>query len=563
MRIKLLFTLLISGGLYLSSFSQSIVNSVHNLSVSGSGNTKSVSESEICIFCHTPHSSNPQHPMWNRKTPGTNYILYNSSTIQALPGQPDGSSILCLSCHDGTIALGNILGKTSEIDFNEGVKSFKHGKNNLTTDLSDDHMISFVYGSALAHADGELKDPATLPHSVTPEKGKLQCTSCHNPHKNTYEKFLVKSNKYSELCLTCHDKKFWFESGHRNSTATWNGSGKNPWFHTNYSTVAENACENCHNPHSADGHERLMKYDIEENNCLDCHNGNTASKNIQSQLNKPYSHNVYGYYKIHDANEDALVLSMHAECSDCHNPHASRKFNAKAPFVKGYNEGVKGIDQNGNPVKNVQYEYEICFRCHADSPSKKNSLISRQVNQNNVRLEFALTNPSFHPVEGQGTNQNVPSLISPLSESSIIYCTDCHASDGKDSPAGPHGSVYPYILKYNYSTTDYTKESYHAYELCYQCHSRSSLISEQSNEFQAKIHRKHIVNEKTPCSVCHDSHGISNFQGNAINNSNLINFDLSVVSPVNGIIRFEDTGLFSGTCYLNCHGKIHNPKSYN
>ncbi len=562
-KIKPLIFILFLTILRINSFSQSIVNSVHNFSVSGIGNTKSVNESEICIFCHTSHNSNPESPMWNRKTPGSNYILYNSSTIHAVPGQPDGSSILCLSCHDGTIALGSVLSKKNEIDFNEKATPFKNSKNNLTTDLSDDHMISFIYSSALAYSDGELKDPSGLTHPVLLENGKVQCTTCHNPHKNTYNKFLVKSNRYSELCLSCHDKKYWFESGHRNSTAKWNGSGENPWIDSNYETVAENACENCHKPHSAGGHERLMKYATEENNCIICHNGNVASKNIQMQLNKPYSHNVYGYYKSHDANEDALVLSVHVECEDCHNPHSSRLHNAEAPFVKGFNEGVKGINQNGNRIDQVQFEYEICYRCHSDSPNKPNSTIPREIEQNNVRLEFALTNPSFHPVAGPGANSNVPSLIAPYSESSIIYCTDCHASDGKNSPAGPHGSVYPHILKYNYSTTDKTKESYHAYELCYQCHDRNSIINNQANDYQTKVHRKHVIEENTPCSVCHDSHGISNLQGNPVNNSNLINFDKNVVSPVNGILRFEDNGLYKGSCYLSCHGKIHNPKSYN
>ena len=89
--------------------SQSIVNTVHNLSVSGPGDVRATSESEICIFCHTPHNSLPSSPLWNKDDPGYTYTLYHSSTVQAVPGQPDGSSILCLSCHDGTTALGNVI----------------------------------------------------------------------------------------------------------------------------------------------------------------------------------------------------------------------------------------------------------------------------------------------------------------------------------------------------------------------------------------------------------------------------------------------------------------------
>ena len=35
--------------------SQSIVTTKHNLSASGPGTVKATIESEVCIFCHTPH----------------------------------------------------------------------------------------------------------------------------------------------------------------------------------------------------------------------------------------------------------------------------------------------------------------------------------------------------------------------------------------------------------------------------------------------------------------------------------------------------------------------------
>jgi ribosomal protein L40E len=262
---------------------------------------------------------------------------------------------------------------------------------------------------------------------------------------------------------------------------------------------------------------------------------------------------------VHDANENALVLSSHVECEDCHNPHASNNLTASAPDVKGYNAGTKGINSNGSAVNPVQFAYEICYRCHADSPNKSPSPTTRKIEQNNVRLEFDLSNPSYHPIEGVGKNSTIPSLISPWTTTSIMYCTDCHASDGVSSPAGPHGSIYPSILKFNYSKIDNTMESANSYSLCYSCHSRSSILADVS----FTEHQKHIVGEKTPCNVCHDPHGISSTQGNSTNNSNLINFQLGIVTPSsNGILRFEDQGNLKGRCYLTCHGKNHNPLSY-
>jgi predicted CXXCH cytochrome family protein len=536
--------------------SQSVVNTVHNLSVTGTGTIKATSESEVCIFCHTPHNSTPSGPLWNREDPGATYVLYNSSTLQAVPGQPDGSSVLCLSCHDGTIALGNVISRTANISFSGGVTKMPVGRSNLTSDLSDDHPVSFLYNSALTASDGQLKDPSAISYPVALEGGKVQCISCHDPHNNIYNNFLVASNQFSELCFKCHDRNYWGQSSHNNSTKTWTGTGINPWQHTTYNNVSENACENCHSPHSAGGKSRLMNYLAEENNCLNCHDGNVASKNIKTQFSKPYIHNVYGYNLTHDADEDALSSTMHVECEDCHNPHAVKSLSASAPLVNGYINGVMGINQTGSPADPIQYEYELCYRCHADSPNKTASRTSRQIEQNNVRLEFALSGPSYHPVAGPGKNPDSPSLIAPpYTESSIIYCTDCHASNGTGAPQGPHGSIYPSILKYRYEKADNTLESASVYELCYSCHSRTSILS--GNSFRE--HNKHIREENTPCNICHDPHGINVSQGNTTNNTHLINFAMGIVTADGGgNLRFVDTGANSGYCLLRCHGKTHN-----
>ena len=319
--------------------------------------------------------------------------------------------------------------------------------------------------------------------------------------------------------------------------------------------MAENACENCHQPHSAEGKYRLLNHISEEQNCLVCHNGNVSASDISAQLIKPYTHRVESYNLTHDPTEDALVSTMHVECEDCHNPHAVTNTAASAPEANGYIIGIKGIDQFGSPVEPIRYQYELCYRCHADSPSKPASLTARRIEQSNVRLEFDINNPSYHPVTGIGANTDSPSLIAPeYDENSIIYCTDCHASNGPSSPAGPHGSIYPGILKYRYDKADYTVESALSYELCYSCHDRNSILGD--NSFGE--HYLHIVDQNTPCNACHDPHGISNTQGTPTNNSHLINFDINIISASgSGVVEFVDTGHFSGYCQLRCHGRGH------
>ncbi len=539
---------------------QSIVTTKHNLSVSGTGTVKATSETEICLFCHTPHNSRPVAPLWNRNDPGLTYTLYTSSMLNALPGQPDGTTILCLSCHDGTVALGSVLSRPTTINMSTGT-FMPAGVSNLTKNLRNDHPVSFIYNAALAAVDGQLRDPSTIPPPVELKSGKVQCTSCHDPHKNIYSDFLVATSQNSNLCNSCHQRTYWSASTHNTSTKTWNGTGPDPWPYTQptMTTVAQNACESCHNPHNGASNIMLLKYQAEESNCLDCHSGSVAAKNITTQFAKTYKHNITGYTNIHLANETAQVTSMHVECVDCHNPHAAKNQAATAPAVNGFLAGVKGINQSGVAVDPAINSYEICYRCHAGSAGAPASTIPRVIVQNNTRLEFAPGNPSYHSVAAAGVNPNVPSLISPWTTSSRMYCTDCHASDGTGSPAGPHGSIYPRILKLQYLTADNTNESAAAYALCYSCHSRTSILGDIS----FKEHSKHIVGERTPCITCHDAHGISSTQGNSTNNSNLINFWTTIVTNSSGgIRRFDDQGLYTGRCYLTCHGENHNPLSY-
>jgi len=230
-----------------------------------------------------------------------------------------------------------------------------------------------------------------------------------------------------------------------------------------------------------------------------------------------------------------------------------------APRVGGATTGVSGKDAAGLWVRRARNLYTICYKCHAEYKIFPTLNIARQIDQADTRLEFNRANPSFHPVESRGVNLDVPSLLSPYTVNSLIYCTDCHNNDDAMGPKGPHGSSFEYLLERNYITLDFTDENPSTYALCYKCHSRQSILDDQS----FTKHKEHIQDARTPCSACHDPHGISNTQGNPINNSNLINFDLKIVSPDSGgKLQFVDHGNFAGQCFLSCHGVEHSPKRY-
>lgn len=549
---------------------EDVVNTVHNLSTSGPGAFKSLTIDEVCVFCHTPHNARPSVPLWNHELTGATYIEYRSSTLRASPGQPTGRSRLCLSCHDGTVALGAIGNPPAgrQVDLAD---VYLTGRANLGTDLSNDHPISFPFDNALRAANPQLALPSQV--DLPLERGELQCTSCHDPHEKTIEPFLHKSTLNGELCTTCHSMasatQSWETSSHATSAAR-TKSTSNPWAERKPQwrgqTVAENACFNCHTPHNAVTPPRLIK-GLEEETCFLCHDGGVARTDIRSETLKPYRHPVDLYSSTHDPAEDFSRGRPpdHVECADCHNAHVSDNSRAAAPDLPGSMVGVAGLDSTGALVPEARRAYEVCLKCHGDNSVVTRPLVTRQVFELNTRREFDLASPSFHPVQGIGRNGNVPSLIQPLTESSVISCTDCHASDnspaaGGSGARGPHGSIYEGLLERNYMTADNTTESIVSYALCYKCHSRNSILADDS----FAEHRRHVDDENTPCSACHDPHGISSIEGNPVNNSHLINFDRSIAAPNStgqGPV-FEDLGTFAGQCSLSCHGKDHQALRY-
>lgn len=202
------------------SLAASIVGSDHDFSIStGPPPYNTFSGDRICIACHTPHNadvSEPDAPLWNHMVTRTTFTLYaGTGTLDATDlGQPDGSSRLCLSCHDGTVALDSFGGATGGTHLDAGATSM------LGIGMENDHPISFTYDAALVAADGALERPTdagggqyevigttngtgiTLPLF----NSKLQCASCHVVHDPAFIPFLRGSNAGSALCLTCHLK---------------------------------------------------------------------------------------------------------------------------------------------------------------------------------------------------------------------------------------------------------------------------------------------------------------------------------------------------------------------
>jgi cytochrome c553 len=177
---------------------------MHNLSASNAANPYHATSADprgqqVCIFCHTPHNANvsEQAPLWNRNfstetfqryTGSTQFQIKNIAAAEYGAGaQPNGSSKLCLSCHDGVSRLGAINNGAEipmSIDVISGRASFKATTNKMRY---GHHPVSFVYNASVRDSINSVKSSyalPTLPAVKRDKQERMQCTTCHDAHQN-------------------------------------------------------------------------------------------------------------------------------------------------------------------------------------------------------------------------------------------------------------------------------------------------------------------------------------------------------------------------------------------
>lgn len=199
----------------------------------GGHNLKATGSSAACEYCHAPHklATTVDAPLlWNITVKTAAYTPYSSATMNASALSPTNStvagsaaynSLLCLSCHDGTITNASFYNADAAGVSGTYTKDAPNVGSNGGQSLKDDHPVNFTYDATLATDDGGLRTPETtaqygaywvgggsaklpLYKNAAGSAGTVQCASCHNPH-NSANSFLRVGNANSTLCAACHD----------------------------------------------------------------------------------------------------------------------------------------------------------------------------------------------------------------------------------------------------------------------------------------------------------------------------------------------------------------------
>jgi predicted CXXCH cytochrome family protein len=223
-----------------------IEHTKHNFGANGF----SWASGEICKPCHTPHHAAPESVskrLWNHALTDATYSLKAGTgepTSGAAVDVLDRTSRMCMSCHDGTVAVDAFGGATGTTKLGLTRANLSNSMINnemvkgATNDLTNDHPVGIYaaydttkghYNTAVTGSNGRYSVAnrvGSMAGSVslydfptgTMYAGKagvymVSCYTCHNPHGSNIavdgepNKHLLRvTSDGSELCLTCHNK---------------------------------------------------------------------------------------------------------------------------------------------------------------------------------------------------------------------------------------------------------------------------------------------------------------------------------------------------------------------
>lgn len=275
MKITRSYALILGSALMLAggTAAAAIVDSKHDLgSATLSGGNKVAQTDETCVFCHTPHAaSTTTLPLWNKQLTAAPATVYSSTTIDGTTNFTGSTSMACLSCHDGTQAMDNIVNASGSGVYDAtggGATGLSYtwtspastanadgtlvatALANLSTNLGDDHPVAIQYGG------GGITAAATTAPTNDPDFGQVGVVRAGQPLLST--------------ALVGGVQKWWFEDG---VTAGMQSDEVRLYTRSITAGVDEPfvECASCHDPHKGENATFLRVANTSSAVCTACH----------------------------------------------------------------------------------------------------------------------------------------------------------------------------------------------------------------------------------------------------------------------------------------------------
>lgn len=203
---------------------------------SGIGNP----QSGKCTFCHTPHGGQSQVLLWNHRLSSNTFswavpTTGASTPYPAIQGDTyNGTTAKCLSCHDGSVAIGDVVWWNSGPPASPLLNVFVTGVNQVGAGgaLGFNHPVAMPYpwNNAPSTYNGVTTGNAVVLSAWVPDPtvngirlynddgsgnitigpaagvAGIECASCHDPHNGPE----VEDNAFlrgtpESICTKCHD----------------------------------------------------------------------------------------------------------------------------------------------------------------------------------------------------------------------------------------------------------------------------------------------------------------------------------------------------------------------
>ena len=424
-----------------------------------------------CLVCH-------QNWLLEAKVKSPKLLTTKSYTA--------ASRLMCLSCHDGSMA---------------------------------DDRLTFLGLNHFSHpVDKEVPEDFKIPKGFPLKNGKLYCGTCHTPHTETGSEkkldytFMRKPNVNSALCIACHEENSKHGMNHPILKDTKNKLKEE--FAQKVLQLGgklsrdgkEMICESCHSAHRGRAKEALIERADNSALCAICHIDNVNSKEHPNFRNHPI-HKEFPKGADLTLFKEKKAITERVECLTCHRVHK---------------------EENKHLV--VAPSPELCILCHADQKwvnKTKHNIGGKSCKACHTPHKAKAPKLWSRPIPEEAFDY--ASLIEAKGKEDI-YCLSCHypqsVIEGKEVPdvgtlTHPTGKRLKKKIKLHLPlpggalSCTTCHEPHHSYDrnpkgkflradrlkLCYTCHTEQSKVKDGPH---GNIDEKRF--RKGDCAACHAVH---------------------------------------------------------